>query len=107
MKRHATKDPVTPQVYAEVIARDLRIAGGCVAPHLDPMAGECHDRWGNLVRPYAVEALTLDHVREEPGGRRRSEPRWLVAACSGHHVFGGWCSANRPKLREYLEKVNQ
>lgn len=94
-------DHVTPQVRAEVIARDLRIAGGCVAPFLDATAGECKDRWGNLVRPYAVHALTLNHVREHSGGERRSQPRWLITLCWGHGVQS-WELRHVEEQRRYL-----
>lgn len=105
LRRKPKADPVTPQVRAEVIERDLRVAGGCVAPHLDAFAGLCRDRWGTPVLPYARAALTVDHIREEPGGQRRSEARWLATVCWGHHVNGGWSTAHRPELRDYLRRI--
>jgi len=105
LHRNRAKDPVTPQVAAEVITRDLRVAGGCVAPHLDAMAGLCRDRWGTPVLPHAREALTLDHIREDAGGQRRSDARWLVTVCYQHHIADGWATSHRPLLREYLERV--
>lgn len=100
---HAKRDPVTHQVAAEVIERDLREAGGCVPKHLGA-PGDCRDRWGNIVRPDARETLTIGHVREHSGGMRRSVPRWLIAGCSGHGVQG-WELRNVEKLREYLERL--
>ncbi len=102
LRTYRNVDPVTAQVRAEVIWRDLLRAGGCVAPYLDPNAGLCRDRWGTPVRPDAAAALTVDHIREHPGGERRSVPRWLVTVCWGHHVNGGWATAHRPELRDYL-----
>ena len=104
LRRGRNPDPVTRQVWAEVVQRDLRIAGGCVAPHLDAMAGLCRDKWGTVVLPYAEAALTVDHIREEPGGERRSLPRWLATVCYGHHINGGWATSHRPELRRYLEE---
>ena len=80
------RDPVTPEVYAAVLARD----GRCVAPQLG--AGDlCDGR------------LTLDHVKDQPmmGKRAPSDPAHLVALCWRHHL-DGWATAHRPALREYL-----
>ena len=96
------KDPVDPQVWEEVFQRDLRVAGGCVAPFLDAQAGLCRDKWGTPVLPYARAAMTVDHIREHAGGERRSLRRWMVTVCHGHHVNGGWSTAHRPEIRKYL-----
>lgn len=97
---------VSPQVAEEVFARDLRISGGCVAPKIDPLAGECRDMWGNFVLPSARAAWTIGHVREFSGGERRSVPRWLVTTCWGHGVQS-WELRNTQRLRDYLEKVSR
>lgn len=100
---HNHRKPGIPaQVVAEVIERDLRVAGGCVMRFLGA-PGDCRDRWRNIVRPDAREALTMGHVREHPGGERRSVPRWLVSGCWGHGVQS-WELANVDKLRKYLEE---
>lgn len=106
LKTHPKKDPVTPQLRAEVIARDLRIAGGCVAPHLDATAGECRGQFGDYVRPYAEAALTLDHVRDHAAMAMRapSDMRHLVSLCWWHHLNSGWATSHRPLLRAYLEE---
>jgi len=104
--KRGRKPVLSAQVRAEVIWRDLLKAGGCIAPHLDKDAGLCRDRWGMPVRPDAAAALTVDHIREFPGGERRDIPRWLVTACWGHHL-GGWSTAHRPEIREYLAQVSQ
>lgn len=103
LRRHPKADPVTPQVAEEVIERDLRIAGGCVPAYLGA-PGDCRNRWGIVVLPYAREALTLGHVREHSGGIRRSIPRWLVTACWGHGVQG-WELSHVEDLRAYLARV--
>lgn len=105
LRRKPNPDPVTPQVWEEVFQRDLRVAGGCIAPHLDAQAGLCRDKWGTPVLPYARAAMTVDHIREEPGGERRSQRRWMVTFCWGHHVNGGWATAHRPEIRKYLAEV--
>ena len=61
---------------ALVINRD----GGCLLAELDPIH-ECEDQWGRGHSPYDLSKLTLEHVREHPGGRRRDEPGWCVALC--------------------------
>ena len=94
---------VTAQVAAEVFARDLRIAGGCVPKYLGA-PGPCRDRWGNVVRPDARPILTIGHVREHSGGQRRSVPRWLISSCWGHGVQS-WELSHVAELREYLAEV--
>jgi len=115
LHRGPRKDPVTAQVAAQVIERDIRIAGGCVPKYLGA-PGDCRDRWGIIVRPDAREALipygdawphgalTLGHLREHSGGMRRSEPRWLFAGCWGHGVQS-WELSHVDELRAYLARV--
>ena len=96
------RDPVTPAVALDVFLRD----NGCVAVTVggqDPAT--CHG------------PLTLDHVKDQPkigdpiqkrGPERKhryrapSDARHLISVCMHHHVFGGWATANRAALREYL-----
>ena len=83
------KDPVTPELYAEVMARDGWM---CVAQRLDPGA-------------YSHEGpLTLDHVKDQPrmGVRAPSDIDHLVVLCYHHHL-DGWATSHRPLLREYLK----
>jgi 5-methylcytosine-specific restriction endonuclease McrA len=95
------KDVVTAELRREVLERD----GGCVAPRLGALS-ECRDRWGHIVRPDETSALTLDHVKDAPGGRRAPSDRaHLVALCWGHHL-GGWATSHRPDLRAYLRAVD-
>ena len=101
------RDPVTPELWRAVVERDQ----GCVAPRLgatDP----CGDRWGTLptgeerekaLAGYYSGFLTLDHVKDEPrmGKRAPSDMAHLVTVCWRHHL-GGWATAHRAELREYL-----
>lgn len=123
------KDPVTEDVYWEVVERDsalkyrellvlylipdddektkrefreLATRNPCMAPVLDPLgSGPCSG------------PLTLDHVHHMAGGikgvRAPSDPRHLVSLCRGHHLDSRaghiWATANRPLLRRYLEIV--
>jgi hypothetical protein len=96
---------VTKAVAEQVISRDLRVAGGCVAAYLGATT-PCRARWGSVVKRSVIDALTLDHIREQPGGERRSEARWLVSICWGHHLIDAWATAHRPEIRDYLEKVS-
>ena len=41
----------------------------------------CRDRWGEPHRPDDRTKLTLEHVREHAGGKRRDDPGWCVAVC--------------------------
>lgn len=88
MKRR--KDPVTPELAEYVLERD----GGCVAPRLDSLSGECRGR------------LTLDHIRDYAmmGKRAPSDERHLVTVCEHHHL-DGWATSHRPILRAYLLTV--
>jgi len=85
------KDPVTEEVRWSVLERDM----GCVAPRLDPDAGECSP------------VLTLDHVKDQPrmGKRAPSDMAHLVTVCERHHIWSGWATSHRPLLREYLRAV--
>lgn len=125
------KDPVSPDVYDEVVSRDTiqRWANlmswykvdsddipeamamfkaakenPCVAQTVDPLdSGNCSGR------------LTLDHIHRHAGGtkgkRAPSDPEHLVTLCALHHLGEGdkggriWALANRPKLRAYLSAI--
>jgi hypothetical protein len=92
---------VKPEVAEAVFARDLAVAGGCVPRYLGA-PGPCADRWGEVHLPNV--RLTLNHVREHSGGKRRSEVRWLVSGCWRHNVQG-WELAHVQQLRDYLANV--
>lgn len=104
--RRKHKDPVTPELHDEVIARDVRIAGGCVAAFMDPTHG-CRNRWGDPQRPDAE--LTLDHVQDRYGrmGKRApSDPQHLVSLCWYAHL-GGWATSHKDPIRWYIDKANR
>lgn len=91
------RDPVTPEVAAEVFTRD----GGCVAVTLGASPADC---WGRL---------TIEHVKPQlrMGVRAASIPRNLIALCQGHTEDGRragaqWntAKANRRLVRAYLEQ---
>ncbi len=86
-----TRDRVSPELAAEVFARD----GGCVAVTLGWNPATCEGR------------LTLDHVKDQPrmGKRAPSDAAHLVALCEKHHIWTGWATSHRPALREYLRSV--
>ena len=100
IRRHATKDPVTPELRQAVLERDQ----GCVAIRLFPFDGSerpCpHDCFG---------PLTLDHVQDgygRMGKRAPSDMAHLAVVCRHHHL-DGWATSHRPELRAYLEAVNE
>ena len=96
------RDPVTPELRLYVFARD----GGCVAVSV-----------GEQDPATCGGPLQADHVKDQPkvgdpivkrGPERRhryrapSDARHLVAVCRQHHIDGGWATAHRPLLRDYL-----
>ena len=92
IRRHAHKDPVTPEVRQAVLERD---GFDCVEPLV----------WGTLD---CAGRLTLDHVQDgggRMGKRAPSDMAHLVTLCEHHHL-DGWATSHRPELRAYLEAVN-
>jgi len=94
-------DPVSPEMYAMVLARDQY---HCVAPVLDlNQLGTCSGR------------LEIDHVKSQLriGKRAPSHPENLVTLCSWHHrgMKAGsiWATTkeHREWLRMYLEWANE
>ena len=57
-------DRVLPEVHAAVMRRDRQ----CILALLDKAHGICRDRWGEPLAPSVMGKLTLEHVREDPGG---------------------------------------
>lgn len=105
-RRKPKKDPVTPSVHTDVIDRDIRAAGGCVAAFLDDTHG-CRNAWGSPHAPTAF--LTLDHVHEKHGmmGKRApSDARHLVSLCFHAHL-NGWATSHKDALRWYIEKAER
>lgn len=89
---------IPPKIRIAVLTRD----GGCIAPRLDVKALTCQG------------SLELDHVRGKApvgqlqvtreggfGARPPDDPGHLVTLCRRHHQ-GGWATANRAILRDYL-----
>lgn len=71
---------VTPDersIYQAVEARDA----GCMAPRLDPSVDACSGR------------LTRQHVKDGPGGKRRTEEAFLLMLCEHHHLWSGWATS--------------
>ena len=108
------KDPVTPEIYAQVVSRDaeyisrhtprmidrknLKKKPLCLAPILDSsQSGVCSG------------GMTLDHVKSQPmmGKRAPSDAAHLVTLCENHHLWTGWATSHRPLLREYLREVTE
>lgn len=97
LRRH---EPVTSALWWAVVRRD----GGCVAALLD-REHACTNAWGEPARRDDPTALTVDHVREQPGGKRPSDMAHCVALCWGAHILSGWATSHRPELRTYLARV--
>jgi hypothetical protein len=104
-KPRAEDDKVTPEVYGHVMRRD----GGCMAPSLDPRAGQCRDRWGSPASPSDIRALTLQHVWLDysvKAKRAPSHPENLLVLCWFHHE-GGWATSHvhLELQRDYLKRL--
>jgi hypothetical protein len=71
----------------------------------------CRNRWGEEVEPREgvtyVNALTLEHVRLEPGGKRRDDERFCVTLCHGANAEEHWGSTtdHRAWLNAYLDAL--
>ena len=86
------------ELRRRVMARDRR----CVLAQLSKLH-QCRDTWGNAHLPSETERLTIEHVREHPGGKRRDEYGWLVAMCArANEQHEGSTTENRALLNAYL-----
>jgi hypothetical protein len=64
---------------------------------------QCRDQWGEPHQPTALDRLTLEHVREHPGGQRRDSEGWCVAMCHvGNIEHAGSTTETRRRLNDYL-----
>jgi len=72
----------------------------CLAAKLDK-SHTCRDQW---TEPAPGMALTIEHVRTDPGGARRDDPAHLVVLCYHANVVQHWGSSteNRALLNAYL-----
>lgn len=87
---------VTPEeraVYQAVEARDP----GCMALALDPTLSpdSCSGR------------LTMQHVKDGPGGPRITDEAHLLRICEWHHVWSGWATskAGLALQRDHLRRL--
>ncbi len=97
-------DRVLPEVHAAVMRRDKV----CILALLDKTHGVCRDRWGEPHNPTDMGKLTLEHVRDEPGGRRRSDEGHMVAMCGwANDQHAGSTTENRALLKAYLFGTRQ
>ncbi len=92
------KPGVSKAVRDLVFDRDRQ----CLAALLDK-SHRCADMWG---RPHAAEymlSMTIEHVREEPGGHRFDDEFHLVAMCwTANDRHWGSSTENRALLNAYL-----
>ena len=90
LRRKPHKDPVTPELWFYVIARD----GGCIGPRVG-MEGVCRGR------------LELDHLMNGGVGKRGpSTARNLSTLCQTHHYQKtNAAKAWRPYIAAYLERI--
>lgn len=102
LRRKPQADPVTPEVRTAVLYRDRE----CLMYQFD-RTHVCRDKWGVPHAPWALAALTVEHVKDEPrmGVRAPSDPLHLVALCHGANV-GVPSKEARAFFREHLARVN-
>lgn len=91
----------TAELRVRVIVRD----GACILSLLD-RSHSCRDQWGDPHRPDDIAKLTLEHVREHPGGMRRDDPGWCVAMCAEANIeHAGSATEARRLINAYLRGV--
>jgi hypothetical protein len=95
-KYRTHKDPVTPEMRAEVAGRD----GSCVMSQLDP-THVCRDTFGNEISPFGE--YEIDHIDTGGVGKRGpSVPGNLVRLCPWGHAEKTYNARKwRPVLREW------
>ncbi len=102
-RRYAAKkaDPVTPEMRTAVLSRD----GECVLAKRD-RAHVCRDALGRPHAPWALDMLSLEHVKSElrMGVRAPSDAAHLVALCHFANVAVP-SKEVRAWMREYLASV--
>ena len=92
---------VSRAVHDLVIARDKRCALDIVC-----RGHNCRDCWGDPHPPDDVAKLSIEHVREHPGGMRRDDPGWLVAMCAEANIeHAGSTTEARRLLNAYLAGI--
>jgi hypothetical protein len=95
---------------AAVVVAVTRRDGGCVAPLLDPKAGPCYDRWGQLMARTEIAKCEIDHWDWRGRGKRRAQAtvEQVVMGCPGHHRGTGpnggraWMTANRDLIGKWV-----
>lgn len=92
----------------QVFARD---DWRCLAPLLDT-AVSIQDCRGPLGLPalfegstYRVDALTLEHVHEEPGMRKIDRADHCLTLCWLHNVDSGWSQSHRAEENAHLDAL--
>lgn len=102
IRRKPQRDPVTPALYDEVLARDKM----CIAALMLGADHECRDSWGTPHDPRETWRLSLEHVKSELaiGKRAPSDAAHVVALCHGSNVAVP-SRALRTLLRQYLAGV--
>ena len=70
---------------------------GVIAPH------SCRDEWG--MAQSSVDAATMEHVKDEPGGARIHDRRHMVRCCHGGNVLEHVAGAGRLAFLAYIVEV--
>lgn len=80
-------------VYQAVEERDR----GCMALLLDP----------SITRDSCSARLTMQHVKDGPGGPRITDVAHVLRVCEWHHIWSGWATskAGLALQRAYLAKL--
>lgn len=95
----------------EVASRDDFL---CIAFRVDRDAGNCYDRWGDILPQgrVPIDEGEIDYVRFGATTPHHKEARDHVWICPGHHRGVGpsagfqWATSHRRSERLYLDTVN-
>ncbi len=74
-----------------------------------PEPGLCRNTWGGVISAEALQYMTVDHVKKEPGWAiREDDPAQLWTVCPWHHVNTSWVTKApvRQAAREYIAAAN-
>ena len=76
-----------------------------------PPHGVCRNQWGQIIEPFNLLAMTIDHVKSSPrmGVRAEDDRDHLWTCCPFHHVNDSWVThkAVRAAAREYILLANE
>lgn len=100
-RRRDPDERVSPEERRHVLLRD----GQCFAYRVDG-THVCRDRWARSHSPFALDMLTIEHVKRDlRAGDRALSKRWfMVALCDAENLRPPSATL-RQKMRDYLSDL--